>query len=823
MGFYGKLSAERMLDDSPDLFGFLVGLPGLTRNAHEKAKKLMGSDKHFLFLSSNEISSLLHEQKLLKQPPVGQYYSDVAVIVSKYGLFSAAKELDPATRLPTSVRVWGVEQVPDPVIHLIANDGYSDSLPILKEEGVLAQTAEKPQVHDLTIVEVVGSNNDFEYQLPASPKFFVGRRNLLKDFQSIIGESENRGTVLVVNGQSGWGKSSLALQFKKEVMSTGGLGIVVDTRTASSTGFVSQVIRRCLLDAESKGMLSLPANAAFGSLSSSIATIKQAKWNSSNPILLLFFDQFENIFKDSNLTKEFRDFALAVRELQVPIVVGYAWKTDMVGWVEGYPYQFRDEIRANATVLLMQPFGPNEISTLIKRLEKLLASKLSRELRERLREVSQGLPWLFKKLADHIRKELEAGKNQEDLIAEALNVKRLFENDLAELGPQERESLSKVARLSPLSASDATDLIPNEIIQSLINRRLIVVVGSYLDTYWDIFRDFLNTGDISIPETYILRQTPSSVSRLVKAVIAAGGDLPLASALNLLHTSEGVIFNLSRELRLMGVFKSVARHICVADEIMKSKQVEESIRDRVSLALRRHKIFSVLIKELSRNDGRITIDQFTEVLPQVFPAVRVGVRAWRTYTLCFIHWFRYAKLVKIENHCICLGPGKSAQIDLLGKAGSQRVFVRPRQIAAKKRVFPQALPSQALLVVKYLLGKMEKQDIPKKYYENGMCDLVTLGLVNFNENGEIMAIEENILNPSGNFDQLVLATHLKVVPGGEAACRALKGSGPKSALDVGMILKAEHGVTWTDLTTKLRGRCFKSWCIAAGVIPRAAR
>jgi hypothetical protein len=89
-------------------------------------------------------------------------------------------------------------------------------------------------------------------------------------------------------------------------------------------------------------------------------------------------------------------------------MIGFAWKTDLVGWIEGHPYQFREDIRSAAETIVIDPFGSGEVSTIIDRLERSVKIKLGRDLRSRLREYSQGLPWLLKKLADHVLHELRA-------------------------------------------------------------------------------------------------------------------------------------------------------------------------------------------------------------------------------------------------------------------------------------------------------------------------------------------------------------------------------------------------------------------------------
>jgi hypothetical protein len=341
--------------------------------------------------------------------------SDPAVLVTEHGVYSSVIELDVASRTGARILVWGTSGiVPTPVLELVSSEpDYGNGLEAVdigggSGDGTRVGAPATPP--DPVLATVIGSGDDFEYQLPASPRFFIGRSPLISRLSEVLDKGNS---VLVFNAQSGWGKSSLALRLGKLAEETaGGYALLLDARTASLGSYLPSVLRRAALEGQKRGLLELPPQPSWATLASCLDTLAGATWTPGGRPLVIFFDQFENVFRDAILTREFRDLALGAHEIPGPLIIGFAWKTDLVGWTEGHPYQLRDEIRASAQVLVLEPLGPREVETLLRRLEKKIGQRLLPDLRRRLREYSQGLPWLLKKLAGHLIREIASGVTQ---------------------------------------------------------------------------------------------------------------------------------------------------------------------------------------------------------------------------------------------------------------------------------------------------------------------------------------------------------------------------------------------------------------------------
>lgn len=801
--FYGKVATERL--DGGIVHGWFVALPGLTSDGYQLARRIQAGDSQFRLFDADEIFRLLTENSWINPQPPDWPHSDLAVVLTDHGLFLAAKRLEPTTRLPICAHVWSTdsEKPSDVVRDLLADSDYSVDLDVIVGLGSAGKEAAVPHVDPTEqLVRVSGSTGDFEYQYPASPKFFIGRSDLVGEVQILLGRVSG-GSVVVLNAQSGWGKSSLALKLSGMVEKTGGIGLVLDARTASSPSYVWAALHKLAEAASERGVLKLPAEASFGSLRSCLETLCTSLPARAVP-LLLFFDQFENVFRDTRLTQEFRDLALAVRDVPLPIVIGFAWKTDLVGWTEKYPYQLRDEIRGAAQVFQIHPFGPAELGIILSRLAKAAGMTLSNDLRQRLREYSQGLPWLIKKLAGHVLRELAAGRSGEDLVADSLSIQRLFEQDLAGLTPQEESALRSVAKDAPVQVSEVLERVAHEVIQSLVDQRLLVRVGERLDTYWDTFRDFLVLGRVNVADTYILRQNPVSTSRLMQLVIARPSGISGSAAAQTLRTSVNSVFNCARDLRQLGVLGSRDGVYMLGAGLVGSNVDEQDLRDRVAVALRRHRLYQVVAEHTKKAGRPFAIPDVADELKRMFPAVRAEQKTWISYARAFARWFSYANLYELRGQELH-PPGKPTPISLLLGSGGGR-----------QKTFPQGRPATPLILLEELCGFTNRRPprLSKSSHDKATNDLLVLGLVDGGRPsvaGRTLFTKTGVFRPSSL--ARVLANHTATADG----FNALKKHPGLSPAEVGEALRRSQGTTWATTTAAHAGRIFRAWAKAAGV------
>jgi hypothetical protein len=403
------------------------------------------------------------------------------------------------------------------------------------------------------------------------------------------------------------------------------------------------------------------------------------------------------------------------------------------------------------------------------------------------------------------------------LVADSLNVKRLFETDLAELGLAEREALKKFARLAPRAASEVVELIPREIVQSLVDRRLIVRVGDLLDTYWDIFRDFLISGEVVVSESYILRQTPFAVAKLLKEVINAGGDLLVDDAVQRLGMAQGAVFNLSRELRVMGVVTDLPKHIHIAEDIINAFDRETAIRERISASLKKHKAVAMLTEMATSVDGPLPMATFAEALPKAFPAIQARDHVWRAYARIFVNWLEYAQLAILDRGGIEIPPLDLKIITMLTSTRHIRAGGKNRP-----RTFPQSQPRPALLVADAIARNKPLPIMKYSARKKALADLFVLDLID-NPRTETYVIKNNPFDQDFNVQPNVILQAMQKLSGPRDAIELLQKNPNTPTTEIGQILQTAYRTKWTDQTMLLIGKTFRAWAKLAGVIPDRRR
>jgi hypothetical protein len=547
--------------------------------------------------------------------------------------------------------------------------------------GTSAILSTPSMVQDIEeIVEVRGSKECFEYQFPASPEHFIGRQSVLEELDSFVTKIINQETssrYILFEANSGWGKSSVVLASVARLQEMGHLAVAIDSRTASSSKFILRLVDYIFNKFKNfDGLLSDQDRptiiSGFEGATKVLLRIGQVL-KENRRVMFIFLDQFENIFLLPDILRQIVSLSLKLLDSQTNIVLGFSWKSDLVSLAKEFPYQLRDSIIGSSKRIALETFSEVETTALLDRLSDELRAPLRKDLRFFLSEFSQGYPWLLKKLCAHVKTQREAGFPQSDIAISLLNVEELFQEDLRGLPPNEVEVLRRIAKSAPVSALEFGEDLDPKIVQSLVNRRLIISIGPKFDIYWDIFRDYLNTGKVPVQENYILRLQVGSVLKAINLLAKKGGILNTTEFKRKIGLAEKSFYNVFRDMRLLGLAKvEGSKVILQVPSSEEEKKFEDSLRVYLKERLRRNRPVWQLLEELQINDS-LTLDRMSDILARSCPYISATKQTWQTYASNFADWMEFADLAIYE---------KKDKILFRYKPGTQ---VRERRILARRR------------------------------------------------------------------------------------------------------------------------------------------
>jgi hypothetical protein len=661
--FFGKYMAMWLKNNMCQ--GLFVALPGV--NSHAKG-----------FYRENCEANTSITVRLLQEP-------EVLDALTESGLVISGKEVEKRIRpesgtpgdklllcsdkgffwllylIPIGAGIANKIQLFDSVGHPIADQAtinyLAELVPELKEFEIDAQplgpiNSFKEEAPD-QIVELRGSSACFEYQFPASPEFFVGRDELLRSVENHISDiianrTSSRGILFEAN--SGWGKSSLVLAVVHRLLRSGHYAVAFDCRSASSSQFILKFVEY-LIDrfGDFNGALSKsPLISGFDGAVRTLLEIGNAV-KKKDKLLCIFLDQFENVFYLLDLLTKIAQLCLKTTDALENVVIGFSWKTDLVGLTREFPYRWRDTIIDSCRVFRLKQFSEAETNTLLNRLAKELHSALRRDLRFFLSEFSQGYPWLLKKLCAHVKSQRQAGIAQADIARSLLNVEQLFLEDIEGLSAEQEEVLRHIARLAPVGISDLGEEFTPQIVQSLVDRRLIVKVGGKYDIYWDIFRDYLNTGKLPIEEVYLLRAQVGSIMKAVRILNESGGTIASTDFKTRTGFSDGTFLNVAKDLRLLQLANVEYDKLNLTIPLsLNDLDIFEHLRDHLNECLPRNRCVYNVLKVL-RDKGEIKLGDLSDKLKDEFPYISALGRTWETYARVLATWMNISDLAIFDQ------------------------------------------------------------------------------------------------------------------------------------------------------------------------------
>ncbi|MGB3479853.1 MAG: restriction endonuclease [bacterium] len=620
-------------------------------------------------------------------------FGDAQLLYTKRDFFWIQYIIEPGETLPTKVALV------DSKGNFILDPGsvqYIENLyKPLETYEIINKGAKRVKTDSLKdeqiIVKIKGSSSCFEYQFPASPEFFFGRELSIKECLNVVsditlGKTSSKGILVLAN--SGWGKSSLILKISENLKKEGILLIPIDSRTAINQEFCLSAVDYAIKEAIENKYLNGKHNdfeiGGFTSLSKTLQKVgvELAKLNKA---LLVFFDQFENIFFQRDTLEKIYNLVAVLSECPSNILVGFSWKSDLIGMTEDFPYQLRDGIRNQCGVIELPLFGEVEITAMLKAVERELKISLKQKLSQLIREYSQGYPWSLKKVCAHVIRQCKKGVSQVDLINNMLNIKELFEQDLAELYPEEKDALCSIAKRAPLSLSEIPEGYSPKLLRSLVDKRLVVQIGHKFDIYWDIFKDYLNTGVLPVEESYILRLTPGSVLKALFRIREKKSLNVNTAYVDLKYKGQKTVYNVIRELRVLDLIKyqgdEITLNVNPADN---EKQFDLIVKGHIKAKLGRHKIIARLLITLeAEKNKQLPLESYAKLIEEGYPYIKADHRTWLLYAKNFSTWADCADLVIYDNKKKTVGiydptsevRTKKSLFDFIQKASNIATFV----------------------------------------------------------------------------------------------------------------------------------------------------
>ncbi|MCC3591219.1 restriction endonuclease [Microcoleus sp. PH2017_28_MFU_U_A] len=397
------------------------------------------------------------------------------------------------------------------------------------------------EVKKVIVSNINQAENFYDYHRPCRPQDFFGRCKPQDEFWNFVKNVRDEETDLRVvsfSGSTGLGKSSLVLKLASDCRQKPEYKDnfyihhvdVTSINQEKATLFVIAVIRKALQEAIDSGFVDLPDHQVsiesaeppyFDSKSIKllIETLKK-----SGKVIVIFFDQFEEILTKDSLSYLYGLFEQAAKEvdsLKQNIVLGFCWRTDVNLSAKHQAYFTWHNLAKIRKDIYFSEFSQQDSLSLLNEFENYLnqnGNRLQNSIKKWLLNNCQNKPWLLKRFCSdiyHQHNEADLYSEQKKVITK-FDIKAIFDKDIerATLIPGSYKCLMNIAELSPVDKVDVGNQFNHDVINSLLNSKLVIQNGQNYKIYWDMFREYLL--EDKLPEMTINYRPRTKISTVLK-------------------------------------------------------------------------------------------------------------------------------------------------------------------------------------------------------------------------------------------------------------------------------------------------------------------